>query len=227
MNGPIDGLLSTLHLTDTGARTTEDIFTGPSQWMPLGRVFGGQVLAQSLVAAMHTVPERPDHPLDARVLPATGRRAASDHLLGRPHPRRPFVHDPAHAGLPERRADPLAHRLVPDSATAASSTRSTCPTDLPEPESLPIDGRRARRPRPRRRPLLVERTRIRRAPHPLSPLPPRRRRPCAASGGVDEGLRPPARRPQPASGRTRLRERLLDPRAARFGRTASRGRRLD
>jgi acyl-CoA thioesterase II len=57
MNGPIDGLLSTLHLTDTGARTTEDIFTGPSQWMPLGRVFGGQVLAQSLVAAMHTVPE--------------------------------------------------------------------------------------------------------------------------------------------------------------------------
>ena len=56
MNGPIDGLLSTLNLTDTGARTTEDIFTGPSQWMPLGRVFGGQVLAQSIVAAMHTVP---------------------------------------------------------------------------------------------------------------------------------------------------------------------------
>ena len=56
MNGPIDGLLSTLHLTDTGARTHEDIFTGPSQWMPLGRVFGGQVLAQSIVAAMHTVP---------------------------------------------------------------------------------------------------------------------------------------------------------------------------
>ncbi|WP_448004919.1 acyl-CoA thioesterase [Agromyces bauzanensis] len=62
MNGPIDGLLSTLHLTDTGARTTEDIFTGPSQWMPHGRVFGGQVLAQSLVAAMHTVPsERTIH----------------------------------------------------------------------------------------------------------------------------------------------------------------------
>ncbi|HEY1105971.1 MAG TPA: acyl-CoA thioesterase II [Agromyces sp.] len=57
MNGPIDGLLSTLNLTDTGARTTEDIFTGPSQWMPLGRVFGGQVLAQSIVAALRTVPE--------------------------------------------------------------------------------------------------------------------------------------------------------------------------
>jgi acyl-CoA thioesterase II len=55
MNGPIDGLLATLNLTDTGARTSEDIFTGRSQWMPHGRVFGGQVLAQSVIAATHTV----------------------------------------------------------------------------------------------------------------------------------------------------------------------------
>ena len=47
-------VLAALDLTDTGARTNEDIFTGPSQWMPLGRVFGGQVLAQSLLAAMRT-----------------------------------------------------------------------------------------------------------------------------------------------------------------------------
>ncbi|TFC84571.1 acyl-CoA thioesterase II [Cryobacterium sinapicolor] len=53
----MEGLLAALDLTDTGARTSEDIFTGPSQWMPLGRVFGGQVLAQSLVAAMRTVPD--------------------------------------------------------------------------------------------------------------------------------------------------------------------------
>ena len=52
---PVSGLLSALDLTDTGARTSEDIFTGPSQPQPLGRVFGGQVLAQSLVAAMHTI----------------------------------------------------------------------------------------------------------------------------------------------------------------------------
>ncbi|MCU1468883.1 MAG: Acyl-CoA thioesterase [Glaciihabitans sp.] len=55
MSDPLSGLLAALDLTDTGARTTEDIFTGPSQWMPHGRVFGGQVLAQSLVAAMRTV----------------------------------------------------------------------------------------------------------------------------------------------------------------------------
>ncbi|MCS0499079.1 acyl-CoA thioesterase [Protaetiibacter mangrovi] len=54
---PLSGLLSTLDLTDTGARTAEDIFTGPSQWTPGGRVFGGQVYAQSIIAAIRTVPE--------------------------------------------------------------------------------------------------------------------------------------------------------------------------
>ena len=55
MTEPLASLLTALDLTDTGARTSEDIFTGPSQWMPLGRVFGGQVLAQSIVAATRTV----------------------------------------------------------------------------------------------------------------------------------------------------------------------------
>lgn len=53
----IAGLLRTLDLTDTGARTSDDIFTGPSHWMPSGRVFGGQVLAQAIRAASLTVPE--------------------------------------------------------------------------------------------------------------------------------------------------------------------------
>lgn len=57
MSDPLSGLLAALDLTDTGARTHEDIFIGPSQWMPHGRVFGGQVLAQSLVAAQRTIDE--------------------------------------------------------------------------------------------------------------------------------------------------------------------------
>lgn len=52
---PLASLLATLDLTDTGARTDEDIFTGPSEWMPGGRVFGGQVYAQSIMAATRTV----------------------------------------------------------------------------------------------------------------------------------------------------------------------------
>jgi len=55
MNDPLTSLLTALDLTDTQARTEEDIFIGPSQWMPHGRVFGGQVLAQSLVAAQRTL----------------------------------------------------------------------------------------------------------------------------------------------------------------------------
>jgi len=57
MSDPLSGLLAALDLTDTGARTTEDIFTGPSQWQPNGRVFGGQVLAQSVIAATRTIPD--------------------------------------------------------------------------------------------------------------------------------------------------------------------------
>ncbi|WP_251858506.1 acyl-CoA thioesterase II [Herbiconiux sp. L3-i23] len=48
-------MLSSLDLVDTGARTNEDIFTGPSEWTPQRRVFGGQVLAQSITAAIRTV----------------------------------------------------------------------------------------------------------------------------------------------------------------------------
>ncbi|WP_342001897.1 acyl-CoA thioesterase II [Microbacterium sp. LWH7-1.2] len=50
-------MLSVIDLSASDARTTEDIFTGRSQSMPLGRVYGGQVLAQSIVAASRTIPQ--------------------------------------------------------------------------------------------------------------------------------------------------------------------------
>ncbi|GAA5208459.1 acyl-CoA thioesterase II [Microbacterium kyungheense] len=53
----VASMLSVLDLSGSDARTTEDIFTGRSQSMPLGRVYGGQVLAQSIVAASRTLPE--------------------------------------------------------------------------------------------------------------------------------------------------------------------------
>lgn len=69
---PLAELLATLNLSDaSGARTREDIFIGPSQWMPHGRVYGGQVLAQSLVAATRTVdPARVAHSLHGYFLRA-------------------------------------------------------------------------------------------------------------------------------------------------------------
>jgi acyl-CoA thioesterase-2 len=54
---PVASMLSVIDLSASDARTTEDIFTGRSQSMPLGRVYGGQVLAQSIVAASRTIPD--------------------------------------------------------------------------------------------------------------------------------------------------------------------------
>jgi len=53
----VEQLLAVLDLDSTQARTTEDIFTGASHPMPSGRIYGGQVLAQSLIAAERTLPE--------------------------------------------------------------------------------------------------------------------------------------------------------------------------
>jgi acyl-CoA thioesterase-2 len=49
---PLAEMLETLNLS--GGETE---FVGKSQWMPHGRVYGGQVLAQSLIAASRTVDE--------------------------------------------------------------------------------------------------------------------------------------------------------------------------
>jgi acyl-CoA thioesterase-2 len=65
---PLEDLLNALNLTDLGENP--DTFEGPSQWMPHGRVFGGQVLAQCLIAAQRTIDNRPVHSLHGYFLRA-------------------------------------------------------------------------------------------------------------------------------------------------------------
>ena len=74
---PLAELISTLNLQKLeGEPGKEAIFEGPSQWMPHGRVYGGQVLAQSLVAAARTIDEgRPVHSMHGYFL-----RAGDIHL---------------------------------------------------------------------------------------------------------------------------------------------------
>jgi acyl-CoA thioesterase-2 len=69
---PLAHLLSTLDLSAVeSSGSGEDVFVGQSQWMPHGRVFGGQVLAQSLVAATRTIEGiRPVHSLHGYFLRA-------------------------------------------------------------------------------------------------------------------------------------------------------------
>ncbi|WP_353828373.1 acyl-CoA thioesterase [Agromyces sp. SYSU T0242] len=136
MSGSIDGLLSTLQLTDTEARTTEDIFTGPSQWMPLGRVFGGQVLAQSIIAATNTVPDdRPLHSMHGYFL----RPGDVEHPIT-------FSVDRIHDGrsFSTRRTQAFQHGEPILSLIASFQTEDAglehqleMPDDLPDPEGLP------------------------------------------------------------------------------------------
>lgn len=69
MDDLLSQLLVTLDLQDAGARTSEDLFTGASHAMPSGRIFGGQVFAQSVVAAQRTIaPDRFAHSAHAYFL---------------------------------------------------------------------------------------------------------------------------------------------------------------
>ena len=65
---PLKEMLETLDLT-RAAKTREDIFTGPSNYMHTGRVYGGQFVGQALVAAANTVEDdRPIHSMHAYFL---------------------------------------------------------------------------------------------------------------------------------------------------------------
>ncbi|KQW03531.1 acyl-CoA thioesterase II [Leifsonia sp. Root4] len=136
MIGPIEGLLSTLDLTDTGARTSEDIFTGPSQWMPLGRVFGGQVLAQSVTAAMRTVPdERIVHSMHGYFLRPGDVNLPITFSVDRIHDGRSFSTRRTQAyqdGVPI-----LSMIASFQDGDSGLSHQIEMPDDMPEPESLP------------------------------------------------------------------------------------------
>ena len=133
---PLTGLLGALDLTDTGARTSEDIFTGPSQWTPGGRVFGGQVLAQSLVAAIRTVPaDRPVHSMHGYFLRPGDAEQPITFSVDRIHDGRSFA---------TRRTQAYQDGKPILSMIASFQTEDDgldhqwqMPTGLPDPESLP------------------------------------------------------------------------------------------
>lgn len=139
MNEPVAGLLAALELQSTGARTSEDIFTGISQWMPMGRVFGGQVLAQSVIASSRTVDEgRSIHSLHGYFLRPGDVNALITFAVDRIHDGRSFSTRRTQAyqnGLPilsmiasfQDSDDGLDHQIE-------------MPDGIPDPESLPSDS---------------------------------------------------------------------------------------
>lgn len=136
MSDPLAGLLAALDLTDTGARTSEHIFTGPSQWMPLGRVFGGQVLAQSLVAAQRTITEdRIVHSMHAYFLRPGDVQQPITFSVDSIHDGRSFSTRRTQAyqsGLPI-----LSMIASFQDEDPGFEHQSPMPTDIPDPEMLP------------------------------------------------------------------------------------------
>ncbi len=136
MDEPMQGLLTALDLTDTGARTSEDIFTGPSQWMPLGRVFGGQVLAQSLVAAMRTVPDdRHVHSMHGYFLRPGDVGQPITFSVDRIHDGRSFATRRTQAYQDGRPILSMIASFQDDDQ--GLEHHIDMPADLPDPESLP------------------------------------------------------------------------------------------
>jgi acyl-CoA thioesterase II len=138
MNDPLAGLVAALDLTDTGARTSEDIFTGVSQWMPLGRVFGGQVMAQSLTAAIRTIDEdRVVHSMHAYFLRPGDVSLPITFSVDRVHDGRSFSTRRTQA---YQAGAPILSMIASfQTADDGFDHQLDMPEGLPEPESLPPD----------------------------------------------------------------------------------------
>ncbi|KNC19130.1 acyl-CoA thioesterase [Arthrobacter sp. RIT-PI-e] len=134
---PTAALLDLLDLGSAeGAQTDEEIFVGTSASQPSRRIFGGQVLAQSLVAAMRTVePSREVHSMHGYFLRAGDADQPITFGVQRLRDGRSFSARRTHAyqnGVPilsmiasfQEPADGVAHQ-------------ETMPEGIPDPESLP------------------------------------------------------------------------------------------
>jgi acyl-CoA thioesterase-2 len=148
---PLTTMLETLNLTDTHARTSEDIFTGSSHWMDSGRIFGGQVLGQSVIAAQRTIEGRDIHSLHGYFLRPGDITLPITFSVDRIHDGRSFATRRTQAyqdGLPifsmiasfQKADEGLDHQVE-------------MPKDVPQPEDLPVFEQSASQPFERRYPV--------------------------------------------------------------------------
>ncbi len=134
---PTQALLGLLDLSSAeGAQTDEEIFVGSSARQPGRRVFGGQVLAQSLVAAMRTVDSSRDvHSMHAYFLRAGDSDQPITFGVQRLRDGRSFSARRTHAyqnGVPI--LSMIASFQTPDEGIVH---QDTMPAGMPDPESLP------------------------------------------------------------------------------------------
>jgi acyl-CoA thioesterase-2 len=134
---PTAALIELLDLSNAdGAKTDEDIFVGSSQHEPRKRVFGGQVLGQSLVAAARTVPaDRLMHSMHGYFLRPGDTEVPITFGVERLRDGRSFSARRTHAyqnGVPILSL--IASFQVPDEGL---DHQEPMPEGVPDPESLP------------------------------------------------------------------------------------------
>ncbi|MFA5606519.1 MAG: acyl-CoA thioesterase II [Leucobacter sp.] len=130
-------LVTMLSVLDSGARTRDDILTGPAVPTPHGRAFGGQVLGQALAAAATTVPEeRLLHSMHGYFLRPGDSEQRMTFEVARLHDGRSFSTRRTQAyqnGVALMSL--IASYQEPDDGVEHQDTRDL--SDLPAPESLP------------------------------------------------------------------------------------------
>jgi acyl-CoA thioesterase-2 len=118
------------------ARTEEDIFTGRSPVQPRQRVFGGQVLGQSVVAASRTVDgDRPIHSLHGYFLRPGDALKPITFGVQRLRDGRSFSARRVHA---YQNGEPIMSLIASFQAPAEGiEHQEPMPADIPDPETLP------------------------------------------------------------------------------------------
>lgn len=132
---PLQELMDTLKLSRV-ARTREDIFIGPSNFMPTGRVFGGQQLGQALVAASNTVePDRFIHSMHGYFLRSGNMDLPITYSVDRIRDGRSFSTRRVQA---YQNGEPLFSSIYSFQVIEEGlEHQESLPEGIPEPESLP------------------------------------------------------------------------------------------
>jgi acyl-CoA thioesterase-2 len=134
---PTSSLIELLNLGELeGARTDEDIFMGPSQQQPRHRVFGGQVLAQSLMAGSRTVdPDRSVHSMHGYFLRPGDANKPITFGVQRLRDGRSFSARRVHA---YQEGTPILSMIASfQTEDEGIEHQSQMPAGIPDPESLP------------------------------------------------------------------------------------------
>jgi acyl-CoA thioesterase-2 len=137
LSSPLAGLLEVLDLDARGQDGQgQDVFVGQSQPQPHGRVFGGQVLGQTLVAAGRTVPtDRHVHSMHGYFLRPGDSAAPIDFAVERLRDGRSFTARRVHA---LQGGKPILSMIASfQHADPGPEHQDEMPRGIPDPESLP------------------------------------------------------------------------------------------